>query len=242
MKHIISTLVVALVATMAPAQTFTSLKSFGDLTNVTGIQPYSQLVQGPDGTLYGTTSDGEGNVRGIVFKLSTDGSGFTVLKWFTNSTEGATPYGSLTLSGSVLYGTTSGGGSGGYGTVFQVNTDGTGYTVLKHFTTVSDGANPRAGLTLSGGVLYGTTYDGGNASPGLRAGTVFKLNTDGSGYTILKNFNRDDGGGHPLAPLTLSGNVLYGTTTYGGLGGGGAGRVFKLNTDGSGYTVLKQFS
>ena len=45
------------------------------------------------------------------------------------------------LSGSTLYGTTDDGGSSDDGTVFKVNTDGTGYTVLKNFTG-SDGANP----------------------------------------------------------------------------------------------------
>src|SRR5262245_42536111 len=43
-----------------PAQTHTVLKSFGILTNMTGMEPYSQLVQGADGTLYGTASSGAG--------------------------------------------------------------------------------------------------------------------------------------------------------------------------------------
>jgi uncharacterized repeat protein (TIGR03803 family) len=62
----------------ANAQSFTSVKSFGILTNVTGFGPESQLVQGPDGTLYGTTSRGEGNVRGTVFKVQPDGGGLSV--------------------------------------------------------------------------------------------------------------------------------------------------------------------
>ena len=37
---------------------------------------------------------------------------------------------------------------------------------------------------MSGNTLYGTTDMGGNYD-----GVVFKLNTDGSGYTVLKNFN-----------------------------------------------------
>src|SRR5690348_747861 len=69
----------------ANAQTFTILKSFGLLSNVTGIRPKGELVWGHGGTLYGTTSDGGGNVLGTVFKVQSDGSGFAVLKWFTNS-------------------------------------------------------------------------------------------------------------------------------------------------------------
>jgi uncharacterized repeat protein (TIGR03803 family) len=54
---------------------------------------------------------------------------FTTLYSFTSS-DGASPYASLILSGNTLYGTTSRGGSSGRGTVFAVNTDGTGLTIL----------------------------------------------------------------------------------------------------------------
>src|SRR5215471_7089079 len=40
------------------AQTFTTIKSFGILSKVSGLNPQSTLVQGPDGTLYGTTRRG----------------------------------------------------------------------------------------------------------------------------------------------------------------------------------------
>lgn len=58
--------------------------------------------------------------------MQPDGTGFSVLKWFTNSVEGATPYAGLVLGGNTLYGTTRGGGNYEGGTVFKVNTDGTG--------------------------------------------------------------------------------------------------------------------
>src|SRR5437016_1711227 len=114
----------------ANAQTFTAIKSFGILTNFAGATPLCQLVQGADGTLYGTASSGEGNIAGsagkmagTIFTLQPDGGGFAVLRYFTNWTGGANPHGTLTLSGAVLYGTTSGGGSSDYGTVFKLNTD-----------------------------------------------------------------------------------------------------------------------
>ena len=73
-------LIVALIAGLGlmpvgpvTAQTFTTVKSFGILTNVTGFYPQSTLVQGPDGTLYGTARVGEGIIRGTVFKLQPDG-------------------------------------------------------------------------------------------------------------------------------------------------------------------------
>src|SRR5262249_38792495 len=74
---------------------------------------------------------------------------------------------------------------------FALKTDGLGFTVLYHFTATtglsqsnSDGANPVAGLILSGNSLYGTTFQGGSWG----AGTVFRINTDGTGFTNLHSF------------------------------------------------------
>jgi uncharacterized repeat protein (TIGR03803 family) len=133
----------------------------------------------------------------------------------------------LALSGSVLYGTTSYGGSSNCGTVFKVNTDGTGYAVLKNFFGGSDGSNPYyGGLTLSSSVIYGTTLYGGSSN----SGTLFKLNTNGTSYTVLRSFTGGDGA-NPNADLTLEGSVLYGSTENGG--SSGVGTLFKVNTDGT---------
>ena len=226
------TSIVVWLSASGAAPAFTTLKSFGSLTNITGGSPRCQLVRGADGTLYGTTSDGEGNVRGTVFKVQPDGSGFTVLKWFTNSVEGALPFAGVTLSGNVLYGTTWSGGSSNFGTVFKVNTDGTGFTVLRNLGGLPDfGGQPRTALTVSGSVIYGTEGRG-----------VFRLNTDGSDYLVLKPLI-ELGDRNPPIPdgkVTLSGDVLYGTTRGGGFRLG-YGTVFKVNTDGTGFVVLREF-
>lgn len=110
---------------IAQAQTHTVIKNFGIQSKATGSNPRAPLVQGPDGTLYGTASGGEGH--GTVFKIQPDGTGFAVLKYFTNSVKWASPHAGLVLSGDTLYGTTFGtaqlGNTSGYGTVFKVNTN-----------------------------------------------------------------------------------------------------------------------
>ena len=235
-RGVLTILGLGLLIAAGHAQIFTTIKSFGIFTNITGFNPQSTLVQGADGMLYGTAVYGEGPVSGTVFKVQPDGSGFATLKFFTNRLEGIYPYAGLALSGSTLFGTTGSGGSSNYGTVFRVNTDGTGYTVLKHFGG-SDGARPYvAALTLSDSVLYGATYGGGSAGDG----TVFKLNTDGSDYTVLHSFTGVPDGAFPDFALTVSGSVLYGTTENGG--SAGAGTVFTMNTDGTGYAVLVNFT
>ena len=151
---------------------------------------------------------------------SADGQTLTVLRNLGMS-DGYTPYGNLILTGNVLYGTSLSGGSAGKGSVFKINTDGSGYTLLKNF----DSAGPNSPMgrpVLSGGTLYGSTLtDGTDAAS---RGAVFKINTDGSGYTVLKHFASTNGAG-PHGGLTLSGATLYGTTYYGGVWD--LGTVFK---------------
>jgi uncharacterized repeat protein (TIGR03803 family) len=203
-----------------------------------GENPFGGLaVSGT--TLYGTTKwGGIGQVGfGTLFKLNTDGSGYTVLKHFMAS-DGSNPAGDLLLEGSTLFGTTETGGSSNRGTVFRLNTDGSEYTVLKYFTG-QDGAYPWAGVALSGETLYGTTESGGSSN----LGTVFSIDVNGGGYRVLKHFSGSDGQ-TPRGVLHVAGKTLYGGTLHGGISmpfGQDGGTIFRLNTDGTGYTVLKYF-
>src|SRR6266436_4617403 len=137
---------------------------------------------------------------------------FTNLYSFTGGSDGGVPYAGLILSGNTLYGTTAGGGSSSNGTVFAVNTDGSGFTNLYGFTGGNEGGAPYAGLILSRNTLYGTAAFGGSSGNG----TVFGVNTDGSGFTNLYSFTGGNDGGDPTGGLILSGNTLYGTAQCGG--------------------------
>lgn len=106
------------------------------------------------------------------------------------------------------------------------------YTVLKHFGGGSDGSTPQAGLAAAGDVLYGTTWSGGT----LDYGTIFKLNRHGTAFGVLKRFDWMSGSS-PEGDLTVSGNTLYGTCSGGGNPANG-GVVYRMNTNGSDYTVL----
>ena len=122
-------LTVLALAAGAGAQTFTVLKTFNPNINATGLHAKGTLAQGPEGTLYGIAMDGGAGAAGLVFRIQTNGTGFTVIKNFpltdvitgTNG-DGANPQAGLVLSGSTLFGTTMNGGSGGKGTVFSLDT------------------------------------------------------------------------------------------------------------------------
>lgn len=212
-----------------------------------GFRPLGELIEGSDGSLYGTTLGDGITTKGTVFKIAKDGSGFEVLhRLNTNGLEGVQPQAPL-LEGSdgTLYGTTFAGGSSGYGTVFKVNKDGSGYGVLYSLSgTTNDGSFLGAGLVqASDSTLYGATQ----GTPGGGGGTIFKINPDGSGFEVLRRFAAS--GADPTGPeaelLEGTDGALYGVTRFGGISGGGisgAGIVFKLNKDGTGYTVVHQFN
>ena len=246
-------------ADRATAQTLTVLRRFvvSDLTNGGGYYPRGKLVANATGNiLYGTLNRGGSGYYGTVFAINADGTGYTNLHNFVTYTNGTQPMGGVILSGNTLYGTAWVGGAAGNGAVFQINTDGTGYTNLHKFTatagpvpfaTNSDGAKPVAGLLLSSNRLYGTAEYGGGAGNG----TVFALNTNGTGFMTVHHFAAgaeesifgsytNSGGIRPRGGLVVSGNTLYGTASGGG--SYARGTVFKVNSDGSGFTTLHNFT
>jgi uncharacterized repeat protein (TIGR03803 family) len=151
---------------ITPAGTLTTLHNFNGSD---GEGPRGALVQGPDGSLYGTSSGGGTYGWGTVFKIAPGGT-LTSLYSF-DITDGVYPEDPLVMaSDGNLYGTTVGGGTGDDGTLFKITPEGT-LTTLHSFDS-TDGSNPYAGLTqATSGNFYGTTYLGGT----LEGGTVFSL-------------------------------------------------------------------
>jgi uncharacterized repeat protein (TIGR03803 family) len=230
---------------ITPGGTLTSLYSFrkGD-----GYSPFTGLVQGTDGDLYGTTLYGgtSDNCRhftgcGTVFRITPGG---TLMKLYTfcsqsNCMDGQFPEGELIqgADGNV-YGTTTGGGANdtcmdGCGTVFKITPSGT-LTTLHSFDG-TDGAVPlAAGLVLgTDGNYYGTTFDGGAGDCEEGCGTVFKLTPSGT-LTTLHSFNvNGEDGSQPAAALFQgTDGYFYGTTDLGGTGNAcqsGCGTIFSLS-------------
>jgi uncharacterized repeat protein (TIGR03803 family) len=171
---------------------------------------------------------------------------YSILHNFGGTGDGFQPYyGGPAVSGAALYGMTQGGGgTGASGVLYKINADGTGYQVLHTFKNdppTGDGTSPRGSLTLSGSTLYGCCPYGG--VPYIQVGgTVFKINTDGSGYQVLYSF----GGGtdnqcHPYAAPVVAGSTLYGTTAE-KTGANTLGEIFALSTSSGVPQVLHNFA
>jgi uncharacterized repeat protein (TIGR03803 family) len=206
--------------------------SVHDFDGQDGASPQGDLAISGN-ILYGTTAQGGAYGGGTVFAVNTNGTGFEDLFNFA-FTNGANPVAGMVLSGNTLYGTTSKGGAYGAGTLFAINTDGSGFTNLYNFNC-TNGANPQADLLLLGNTLYGTTVNGGGSN-GL--GTVFAINTDGTGFTNLFVFNGPDGA-NPLGGVTSISNLLCGTASNGGSNNFGV--AFLLATNGTYFTNFYNF-
>jgi uncharacterized repeat protein (TIGR03803 family) len=116
-------------------------------------------------------------------------------------------------------------------------------TVLHSFQGgTSDGGRPSGELIAdSAGTLYGTTsIGGGSGCLSTGCGVVFKLAPDGTGFKVLHSFSDGDGANPRGGLIADHAGNLYGTTEAGGVGG--AGTVFKLAPDGTGFKVLHFFA
>ena len=214
------------------AQTYQNLYDF---SGTNGSRPYAKLTS--DGNyFYGTTNRGGVNNSGVIFKIKLDGTDFIKLHDF-DGTNGERPYSSLTIVGSQLFGVTHQGGINGQGVLFKINTDGTNFTKLVDVVN-NNGQNPESSLYFDGSDLYGTTYGGGlNAGGGM----LYKVNTDGTNFTILHSFTGGGfgNGSQPQGELLSDGTYFYGSLYTGGAQN--VGSIYRINMDGTGFQSLHNF-
>jgi uncharacterized repeat protein (TIGR03803 family) len=117
-------------------------------------------------------------------------------------------------------------------------------TVLHNFgsAVVNDGTQPWGSLTLvragNSAVLFGETVYGGSSG----RGAIFTISPKGKNYRIVHSFagGAGDGSQPRYGQLQQVGNVLYGATLRGGPANDGV--IFRINTDGTGYAVIHDFS
>lgn len=174
--------------------------------SLTGTNPYGALLL-EDGWLYGTCSDlGTTYSRGAVFRIRPDGSSYSLLKHFhASGAEGSNPEGALYSDGTYLYGTTLLGGTNFGGTVFRLAKDGSSFTTLHHFVSLTEGHDLGGALISDGTYLWGYTNQ-----------TIFRIRPDGTDFSTAHVFNSLTEGGLPEDRLVLIDGVFYGTVQQGG--------------------------
>ena len=221
------------IAVISSAQTLTTLVSFD---GVDGNAPTGPLVQGTDGSFYGTTYQGGTHDKGTVFKITPAGT-LTTLYSFSGGADGNDPQGGLIqATDGNFYGVTYVGGAYGLGTVFRITPAGTLTTLHSFGSQADDGYQAGASLTQAAdGNFYGITSNGGM----YNLGTVFKI-TPGGTLTTIYSFPGGAHGSYPFAPLVQAANGnFYGTNDSGGASY--FGTVFTI-TPGGALTTLYSFT
>ncbi len=209
-------LIVVVAASPLAAQTYQDLYDFNCSI---GCFPddYGRLVQGTDGYLYGTAYQGGAYNKGVIFKVSTSGAGYTDLFDFDGTESGYSPTGSLTLaSDGNFYGINIGGGDFNNGILYRFNPSLNSFTVLHSFTT-TEGSCLVAPVEAKDKNLYGTT----------QSGTAYRLKVAGGTFIVLPNLAPAIAN----APLfQASDGYLYGTSQSGG--SANLGTIYRMTTSG----------
>ncbi|HLZ39324.1 MAG TPA: choice-of-anchor tandem repeat GloVer-containing protein [Candidatus Sulfotelmatobacter sp.] len=210
----------------------TVLHSFGGTND--GFLVYGGLTLDAQGNVYGTASAGGSNPCmglgcGIVFELvAANGWSENILHQFAGGSDGIYPNSQLVMDKSGnLYGSTVYGGGVGQcaagidttscGTVYELALANGVWTekILHRFAGGSGGSQPNSPLTFdSAGNLYGETAQTSSSN-----GSLFRMTPQTGGkwaFKLFFNFNSLDGANPEGGLLVTPGDVLYGTTIYGG--------------------------
>jgi uncharacterized repeat protein (TIGR03803 family) len=185
------------------------------------IYPAGGLLLGKDGFLYGTTEFGGARGSGSIFRIRSDGGGYSNISFdlpgslqpLVQDTKG------------MLY---------GIGLVanlvFGLNTDGTGYHIV---------ADVPPSMLIAGndGNLYGSSQSGGSS----RAGFAFEIAPDSGKVNVLAEYTGEpDVDGNAISGITESSDgTLYGVSQAGGPNNDGV--IFRVSRDGSSFIVLHSF-
>ncbi len=122
--------------------TLTFAKKY-DFSTATGATPNGSLMQASDGMLYGLTSSGGANNKGVLFQFNPTTSVYTKKFDFDGTANGGYPQGTLMqASNGMLYGLTTDGGTYGGGVIFQYNTGTSTITKKFDFNGAETGRNP----------------------------------------------------------------------------------------------------
>jgi uncharacterized repeat protein (TIGR03803 family) len=209
---------------------------FAGATN--GRYPGGSLIQASNGNLYGMTSSGGVNNKGVIFEYDPDTCTYVKKIDFSGIIDGYQPHGSLMqASNGKLYGMTYYGGANNMGVLFEYDPVLNTYTKKLDFVGDINGSNPAGSLMqASNGKLYGMTHMGGFSNYGVLF--EYDLNTDF--YIKELDFSKTINGSTPYGSLVLATNgKLYGMTYDGGVNK--LGVIFEYNPVSNIYTKKLDF-
>lgn len=227
-------------------------------TSPLGSQPDTTPAIGPDGAIYGMSSDGGDNGNGVVYRFNPMTHQYSVLHTFSaldangDNPDGADPGNGLTPGpDGLFYGMAYLGGANGNGTVFQISMYGE-FRVLHTFSALDanghneDGAGPlRTIVVAKNGDLYGTTRTGGQNTCLFTHGCGVAWTIDRWGnFTVIHQYTADEG--HAASLTQGLDGYLYGCAVWPATslppGPLPSGILYRMEPWGSDFQVLYTFS
>jgi uncharacterized repeat protein (TIGR03803 family) len=186
-------------------------------------------------SLWGVTSSGVADNKGVIFKANEDGTGYSVQHNFVSDFPGASPYTTPALANGKLYGTTNAGGASDQGVLYEFDPATGDYTKKFDFSAAT-GTFPQSSLLLaSNGLLYGMTVAGGLNDQGI----LYSYDPAGNVFTKKQDL-ASIGGANPVGSLVQAPDgKLYGMTPAGG--SNAAGLIFDYDPAGNILTKRYDF-
>lgn len=188
-----------------------NLTTIYNFSGSSGTQPSGGLCEASNGKLYGVTTFGGLNNRGVIYEYNKLNNIFSV-KYNFSLTGGSLPTGRLIEDNGELFGLSKGSFSRDNESFYKFNYNTNTYTALYNFSAttgiLTDGYNGYGSLLkASNGVLYGLNSLGGTNN----GGTIFSANSAGN-YSKLYNFSNSTGTNPYGTLIEASNGLLYGLT------------------------------
>jgi uncharacterized repeat protein (TIGR03803 family) len=194
-----------------------------------GQYPLSELIEGPDGRLYGTTAYGGTSGKGVIYAydIATD----TIIK-LASLADINLRYSASELflaSNGLMYGTTFyGGNTNNYGGIFKFDYITDSLWLVHEFDN-TNGAYAYGGLVqANNGLLYGCSYSGGSSNYGV----LYSINPANDAFSVKMQFSNTVYQRSIYQSMVKAPNgKLYGTSYLGGQTNTSQGSIFEYNPD-----------
>ncbi len=207
----------------ATSPSFSVIYSFGGPPAFSGYYSASVvgLTIGPDGNLYGAsnqggdcggTYDGNGPNSGCgdVYRLTPGGVETQLYDFSDSDAGGYNPMGPVVVdSAGIVYGTTTNGGASGVGVLYKITSAGH-ETVLRAFSSGTDGNTANGVILAPDGNLYGTSNGGGAKS----FGTIWGYGLAAATQTLTVSVVEGTGASGDTVTSSPSGISCPGTCSY----------------------------
>jgi uncharacterized repeat protein (TIGR03803 family) len=201
-------------------------------TGTDSASPSGPLLLASNGNVYGTATAGGACGLGSVFQFPLSSPGSVTTTHSFCGAEGSGPMtGVIQASDGKLYGTAYNGGDNAGGTLFSIDPASNGFARLYSFgSTTTDPRFPARLVQARDGLLYGTSYRGGNASD---TGTIFSSTLAGA-VTVRTVM--------PSNPSPWSAlNERFIGVFYANSWGSDAGRLYQFRSSNNSLSTIHQY-